>query len=76
MNLKVLVTFTLGHQKDIDKRLAVADAIHARHAKERNDYINKNKAGIRQKALAWRTEADAIINISTLDSTEGGKLAR
>tara|TARA_R100000231_G_scaffold82483_1_gene63056 strand:- start:4527 stop:14360 length:9834 start_codon:yes stop_codon:yes gene_type:complete len=66
-------------ERYIDKRLAVADAIlYARHAKERNDYINKNKAGDKTKGSGMaNSEADAIIKwLSTLDSTEGGKLAK
>ena len=37
--------FKVAKEKYIDKRLAVADAIlYARHAKERNRYINQNKS--------------------------------
>ena len=66
-------------ERYIDKRLAVADAVlYARHAKERNDYINKNKPGDKNKGSGMvNKEADAIINwLSTLDTVEGGKLAR
>jgi len=71
--------YKIAQKKYIDKRLAVADAIlYARHAKERNDYINKNKPGGRDKGSGMANkEADAIINwLSTLDTVEGGKLAR
>ena len=71
--------YKIAQKKYIDKRLAVADAIlYARHAKERNDYINKNKPGGRDKGSGMANkEADAIINwLSTLDIVEGGKLAK
>ena len=71
--------YKIAQKKYIDKRLAVADAIlYARHAKERNDYINKNKPGGRDKGSGMANkEADAIINwLSTLDTVEGGKIAR
>jgi len=71
--------YTRAAKRYIDKRLAVADAIlYARHAKERNDYINKNKGGDKTKGSGMaNSEADAIINwLSTLDATEGGKLAK
>ena len=71
--------YTRASERYIDKRLAVADAVlYARHAKERNDYINKNKPGDKNKGSGMANkEADAIINwLSTLDTVEGGKLAR
>lgn len=71
--------YKIAQKKYIDKRLAVADAIlYARHAKERNDYINKEKPGGKDKGSGMSNkEADAIISwLSTLDTVEGGKLAR
>jgi hypothetical protein len=71
--------FKLAKEKYIDKRLAVADAIlYARHAKERNRYINQNKSeGKNQGSGMADTEADAIINwLSTLNTAEQGKIAR
>ena len=71
--------FKIAKEQYIDKRLAVADAIlYARHAKERNSYINKNKSDSKNQGSGMAdTEADAIINwLSTLNATEQGKIAR
>ena len=71
--------FTRASERYIDKRLAIADAIlYARHAEERNAYINKNKEGDKSKGSGMdNREAQAILNwLSTLDNVEGGKIAR
>ena len=71
--------YTRASERYIDKRLAVADAIlYARHAEERNAYINKNKEGDKSKGSGMdNREAQAILNwLSTLDNVEGGKIAR
>ena len=71
--------YTRASERYIDKRLAIADAIlYARHAEERNAYINKNKEDDKSKGSGMdNREAQAILNwLSTLDNVEGGKIAR
>ena len=59
--------------KYIDKRLVIADAIlYARHAKERNNFINKNKTSTQESGSGMKnTESDAILDwLSTLTTAE------